>query len=66
MLLKKICYYLMSPVIISVFTMLGEAILEGSFIENEATINISGWSSGIYFVRVQTKNGPSVHKLVKQ
>ncbi|CAN5483236.1 hypothetical protein BH11BAC1_BH11BAC1_09220 [soil metagenome] len=53
---------------ISVYNILGKELIKKDFHnpKEEITIDVSGLNEGIYFVRVETENGASVQKLVKQ
>ena len=52
--------------VISVCDILGNLILQQSLQEVKTTLNISDLSSGIYFIKVETKNGVIIKKLVKE
>lgn len=57
-----------SPVIISLFQIqnaLGQIVLEGQPNESLFEIDMSSWASGMYFVRLQSKQG-ILHKVVEK
>ncbi|MEO8085766.1 MAG: T9SS type A sorting domain-containing protein [Bacteroidota bacterium] len=53
---------------LEIYNLLGEKVDNFHFSrdESEIKINVSGLNPGIYFVKVETENGTSVQKLVKQ
>ncbi|MCL2435415.1 MAG: T9SS type A sorting domain-containing protein [Lentimicrobiaceae bacterium] len=51
---------------IEVVSFLGQTVLSQPGTGNEATLDVSTLTNGIYFVRVNAENGTSVKKLVKQ
>jgi uncharacterized repeat protein (TIGR01451 family) len=51
---------------IKVFNLLGEEIISNNPNNNQATININQYSSGIYFVQIKTEKGIVMRKIVKE
>lgn len=49
---------------VKVLNMLGEVVAEGSDNAHKFSFNLSGQSSGVYFVKVETENGNSTKKIL--
>ncbi|MFZ4522159.1 MAG: T9SS type A sorting domain-containing protein [Bacteroidales bacterium] len=52
--------------LITLFNSFGARILERSEKESKFTIDMSGYSAGIYTIRIVTKNGISIEKIIKK
>jgi len=54
------------PAMIHVFDSLGRKVFSGQLHEDRATVDLSGWQSGVYLVRMKTGNDLQLGKLVVQ
>ena len=43
---------------VSVYNMLGQQVFESACENNMLNVNVSGWSEGVYLLKVQTAEGP--------
>jgi uncharacterized repeat protein (TIGR03803 family) len=51
---------------ISVYNVQGQLLLQQPMLSSKTTINVSALANGVYFVKVNTKNGVMVKKFVKE
>jgi hypothetical protein len=49
-----------------IYNVVDNLVLEKSLVNNKTTIDISAFSSGMYFIRVENENGISMEMFIKE